>query len=226
MLERAEAERGRLDAVLQQLPAGVVIADAATGGILHSNRQVEEILRRPLPPAPLRSAAGPKLHPRGSARVRPRVTRSPSSLSAGFAPPLRRTGSPWPPPGRHRGPGAAASALAPWGAADPASAGAKAPPAVSNGIDCAERHRGRGKLQLERVARRSHREDAELQTRRPVFDVTQRREPEEDAQVATGGREHRAQLIDPGHHPPPPSTTRRAGVSYDAWLFLVKPPRV
>src|SRR5438034_9530681 len=29
MLERAEAERGRLDAVLQQLPAGVVIADAA-----------------------------------------------------------------------------------------------------------------------------------------------------------------------------------------------------
>ena len=39
MLERAEAERARLEAVLQQLPAGVVIADAATGRILHSNRQ-------------------------------------------------------------------------------------------------------------------------------------------------------------------------------------------
>ncbi|TMB59685.1 MAG: response regulator [Deltaproteobacteria bacterium] len=51
ILERAEDERARLEAVLHQLPGGVVIADAATGRILHSNRNVEEILHRPLPPA-------------------------------------------------------------------------------------------------------------------------------------------------------------------------------
>ena len=65
MLERAEAERGRLEAVLQQLPAGVVIADAATGRILHSNRQVEEILRRPLPPALERYEEYRGFHPDG-----------------------------------------------------------------------------------------------------------------------------------------------------------------
>src|SRR5437867_4509014 len=49
ILARAEAERGRLEAVLHQMPAGVVIVDATTGGLLLSNRQVEEILRHPLP---------------------------------------------------------------------------------------------------------------------------------------------------------------------------------
>ena len=65
MLERAEAERARLEAVLHQLPAGVVIADAATGRILHSNRQVEEILRRPLPPALERYEEYRGFHPDG-----------------------------------------------------------------------------------------------------------------------------------------------------------------
>jgi len=65
MLERAEAERARLEAVLHQLPAGVVIADAATGRILHSNQQVEEILRRPLPPALERYEEYRGFHPDG-----------------------------------------------------------------------------------------------------------------------------------------------------------------
>src|SRR5213592_1593604 len=65
MLECAEAERARLEAVLHQLPAGVVIVDAATGRILHSNRQVEEILRRPLPPLLDRYDEFRGLHPDG-----------------------------------------------------------------------------------------------------------------------------------------------------------------
>src|SRR3989442_6779067 len=65
MLERAAAERARLEAVLHQLPAGVVIVDAATGRILHSNRQVEEILRRPLPPLLDRYDEFRGLHPDG-----------------------------------------------------------------------------------------------------------------------------------------------------------------
>ena len=65
MLECAEAERARLEAVLHQLPAGVVIVDAATGRILHSNREVEEILRRPLPPLLDRYDEFRGLHPDG-----------------------------------------------------------------------------------------------------------------------------------------------------------------
>src|SRR5207247_1306093 len=43
----------------------VVIADAATGRILHSNRHVEEILRRPLPPALERYEEYRGFHPDG-----------------------------------------------------------------------------------------------------------------------------------------------------------------
>jgi PAS domain S-box-containing protein len=49
MLERVEAERAWLEAVLRQMPAGVVIADAGTGRLVLSNRQVEDILRGPAP---------------------------------------------------------------------------------------------------------------------------------------------------------------------------------
>ena len=67
ILERAEGERGRLEAVLQQMPAGVVMVDAATGGVLLSNRQVEGILRRPLPPGLSRYDQLQGFHPDGRA---------------------------------------------------------------------------------------------------------------------------------------------------------------
>jgi signal transduction histidine kinase/DNA-binding response OmpR family regulator len=47
--ERAEAERARLEAVLQQMPAGVVLAEAPTGRVTLANRRVSQILRRPAP---------------------------------------------------------------------------------------------------------------------------------------------------------------------------------
>ncbi|HYY05652.1 MAG TPA: ATP-binding protein [Candidatus Limnocylindria bacterium] len=50
ILDRAETERARLEAALHQMPAGVLIVDAATGRLLLRNRGVEEILRRPVPP--------------------------------------------------------------------------------------------------------------------------------------------------------------------------------
>ncbi len=52
LLSQLAAERGRLEAVLQQMPAGVVIAEAPSGRLLLANRQAERILRyRFLPPA-------------------------------------------------------------------------------------------------------------------------------------------------------------------------------
>jgi signal transduction histidine kinase len=48
LLEQLEQERGRLQAVLQQLPAGVVIAAAPDGTILMTNDQVQRIWRHRL----------------------------------------------------------------------------------------------------------------------------------------------------------------------------------
>ncbi len=45
-----EAERARLEAVLRQMPSGVVIAEAPSGRILLSNKSAEQIRRWPLPP--------------------------------------------------------------------------------------------------------------------------------------------------------------------------------
>ena len=47
-LRQLEAERGLLEAVLRQMPAGVVIAEAPSGRLILGNRQMEHILRRPL----------------------------------------------------------------------------------------------------------------------------------------------------------------------------------
>lgn len=46
----AEAARARLEGVLAQLPAGVMIADAQTEQLILANTQVERIFRRPLSP--------------------------------------------------------------------------------------------------------------------------------------------------------------------------------
>ena len=40
---------GLLQAVVQQLPGGVVVADAASGRVIFANRQAESIVRQPLP---------------------------------------------------------------------------------------------------------------------------------------------------------------------------------
>ena len=45
-----EAERARLEAVLQQMPSGVVIAEAPSGRLVHGNEQVERIWRHPFRP--------------------------------------------------------------------------------------------------------------------------------------------------------------------------------
>ena len=46
-----EAERARLEAVLQQMPSGVVIAEAPSGRLVLGNEQVERIWRHPFRPA-------------------------------------------------------------------------------------------------------------------------------------------------------------------------------
>ncbi len=45
-----EAERARLEAVLRQMPSGVVIAEAPSGRVVLSNEQAQRIRGRPLPP--------------------------------------------------------------------------------------------------------------------------------------------------------------------------------
>lgn len=47
LLQQLEAERALLEAVLQQMPAGVVIAEAPSGRLLLGNAQVAEIWRHP-----------------------------------------------------------------------------------------------------------------------------------------------------------------------------------
>jgi len=51
LLEQLEAERSRLEAVLEQLPAGVLIAEAPSGRVVHGNRRIDEILRHPVFPS-------------------------------------------------------------------------------------------------------------------------------------------------------------------------------
>ncbi|HEV2093027.1 MAG TPA: PAS domain S-box protein [Rubrobacter sp.] len=46
-----EAERARLEAVLQQMPSGVIIAEAPSGRLVLGNEQVERIWRHPFRPA-------------------------------------------------------------------------------------------------------------------------------------------------------------------------------
>ncbi|WP_256571481.1 PAS domain S-box protein [Myxococcus guangdongensis] len=50
LLSTIESERARLAAVLEQLPAGVVIADAASGRLALANRQVSALTGRPFQP--------------------------------------------------------------------------------------------------------------------------------------------------------------------------------
>lgn len=47
LAEQLEAERSRLEAVVEQLPAGVIVAEAPSGQLILGNRQVEAIWRRP-----------------------------------------------------------------------------------------------------------------------------------------------------------------------------------
>ena len=51
MLKEIEKERSLLSAVLQQMPAGVVIAEAPSGQLILGNKQVEEIFRHSLLPS-------------------------------------------------------------------------------------------------------------------------------------------------------------------------------
>ena len=49
--DQLAAERAKLEEVIRQMPCGVMIADAPSGTLLLANKQVEEILRQPLPHA-------------------------------------------------------------------------------------------------------------------------------------------------------------------------------
>lgn len=51
LIKQLEAERTRLEAVLQQMPAGVVLAEAPSGRLILSNKQVDEIWRFPFYPS-------------------------------------------------------------------------------------------------------------------------------------------------------------------------------
>jgi len=67
LLARLEAERGRLAAVLDQMPSGVIIAEAPSGRLLSANPQVERIWGRPFFAAAAvdEYRAYPGLHPDG-----------------------------------------------------------------------------------------------------------------------------------------------------------------
>ncbi|MCL5292782.1 MAG: PAS domain S-box protein [Actinobacteria bacterium] len=47
LIEQFEGERGSLQAVLEQMPAGVIIAEAPAGRLIFGNKQIEEIWRHP-----------------------------------------------------------------------------------------------------------------------------------------------------------------------------------
>lgn len=51
LLRQLESERALLEAVLQQMPGGVIIAEAPSGKLLLGNKQVEEIWRKPFIPS-------------------------------------------------------------------------------------------------------------------------------------------------------------------------------
>ncbi|MDX2096983.1 MAG: PAS domain S-box protein [Leptolyngbyaceae cyanobacterium bins.59] len=51
LLSQLETERARLKAVLWQMPAGVIIAEAPSGKVVLGNEQVHQILRQPFTPA-------------------------------------------------------------------------------------------------------------------------------------------------------------------------------
>lgn len=51
LVDQLEAERARLEAVLRQMPAGVLIAEAPSGRVLLANDQVRQIFRLPAPAA-------------------------------------------------------------------------------------------------------------------------------------------------------------------------------
>ncbi len=48
LMRQVEAERARLETVLRQMPAGVIIAEAPSGRIIQGNRQAEQIWGHPL----------------------------------------------------------------------------------------------------------------------------------------------------------------------------------
>ncbi|HEY9780290.1 MAG TPA: ATP-binding protein [Leptolyngbyaceae cyanobacterium] len=50
VVRSVEAQRAFLEAVVQQMPVGVMIGEAPSGRIVHSNEQVRQILRHPLIP--------------------------------------------------------------------------------------------------------------------------------------------------------------------------------
>ncbi|GAC1369471.1 MAG: hypothetical protein NVS2B12_21770 [Ktedonobacteraceae bacterium] len=49
LLQQLQIERAQLEAVLQQMPSGVIIAEALSGKLILENKQVEEIWRQPMP---------------------------------------------------------------------------------------------------------------------------------------------------------------------------------
>lgn len=51
LLQTLAAERARFETILQQMPAGVIIAEAPTGKLILSNQQAEQIWRHPTIPA-------------------------------------------------------------------------------------------------------------------------------------------------------------------------------
>jgi len=51
LLKEIEAERNRLRRILEQMPIGVMIAEAPSGRMIFQNYEAESLLRRPIPPS-------------------------------------------------------------------------------------------------------------------------------------------------------------------------------
>src|SRR5688572_4354525 len=57
-LDELLEERARLDTIVQQMPAGLIIAEAPSGKLVRGNEQLEHIFRRPFIPSPNIAAYG------------------------------------------------------------------------------------------------------------------------------------------------------------------------
>jgi PAS domain S-box-containing protein len=51
LLKEIKSERNRLRQILEQMPSGVVIAEAPSGRLIFHNREAESLMRQPLPPS-------------------------------------------------------------------------------------------------------------------------------------------------------------------------------
>jgi two-component system CheB/CheR fusion protein len=62
LVRALETQHARLNAIVESIPAGIVVAEAPEGRVVMQNSKVEEVLRQPLVPPDGQPGAGPEWH--------------------------------------------------------------------------------------------------------------------------------------------------------------------